>query len=89
MPTAARAARRPAESFVPSFSSRYLDFTTKRSVEWYARTSKISPTGVLGDPTRATAEKGEEIWRIMVRNLVELVEELKSMTLDEIYERRY
>ncbi|MEX1309997.1 MAG: creatininase family protein, partial [Candidatus Sulfomarinibacteraceae bacterium] len=78
-----------AESFVPSFSSRYLDFTTKRSVEWYARTSKISPTGVLGDPTRATAEKGEEIWRIMVKNLVELVEELKSMTLDEIYERRY
>ena len=78
-----------AESFVPSFSSRYLDFTTKRSVEWYARTSQISPTGVLGDPTRATAEKGEEIWKIMVRNLVELVEELKSMTLDEIYERRY
>jgi creatinine amidohydrolase/Fe(II)-dependent formamide hydrolase-like protein len=78
-----------AESFVPSFSSRYLDFTTKRSVEWYARTSKISPSGVLGDPTRATADKGERIWRIMVKNLVELVEELKSMTLDEIYERRY
>jgi creatinine amidohydrolase/Fe(II)-dependent formamide hydrolase-like protein len=78
-----------AEAFVPSFSSRYLDFTTKRSVEWYARTAKISPSGVLGDPTRATAEQGEKIWRIMVTNLVELVEELKSLTLDEIYERRY
>jgi len=78
-----------AEAFVPSFSSRYLDFTTKRSVEWYARTARISPSGVLGDPTRASAEKGAEIWRIMVANLVELVEEIKGMTLDEIYERRY
>jgi creatinine amidohydrolase/Fe(II)-dependent formamide hydrolase-like protein len=78
-----------AEAFVPSFSSRYLDFTTKRSVEWYARTAKISPSGVLGDPSRASADKGAEIWRIMVANLVELVEEIKGMTLDEIYERRY
>jgi len=78
-----------AEAFVPAFSSRYLDFTAKRSVEWYARTSKISTTGVLGDPTRATAEKGVRIWEVMVKNLVELVEELKNMTLDEIYERRY
>ena len=60
-----------AEAFVPSFSSRYLDFTTKRSVEWYARTSKISASGVLGDPTLATAEKGDRIWRVMVANLVE------------------
>jgi creatinine amidohydrolase len=78
-----------AEAFVPVFSSRYLDFTAKRSVEWYARTSRISTTGVLGDPRRATAEKGARIWKVMVNNLVELVEELKSMALDEIYERRY
>jgi mycofactocin system creatininase family protein len=78
-----------AESFVPDFSSRYLDFSARRSVDWYARTVKISPTGVLGDPTVATADKGRRMWEIMVANLVELVEELKSMTLDEIYERRY
>jgi len=78
-----------ARRFVPDFSSRYLDFTNTRSVEWYARTARISPTGVLGDPTLATREKGESIWQVMVRNLVELVEELKGLTLDEIYERRY
>ena len=44
---------------------------------------------MLGDPTLATREKGESIWRVMIRNLVELVEELKGLTLDEIYERRY
>jgi creatinine amidohydrolase/Fe(II)-dependent formamide hydrolase-like protein len=78
-----------AEKFVPEFSSRYLNFTTKRSVEWYARTARISPSGVLGDPTIASREKGEQMWEVMVSNLVELVEELKGMTLDEIYERRY
>jgi creatinine amidohydrolase/Fe(II)-dependent formamide hydrolase-like protein len=78
-----------AESFVPEFSSRYLDFSARRSVEWYARTLKISPSGVLGDPTCASAEKGRRMWQIMVENLVELVEELKRLTLDEIYERKY
>jgi creatinine amidohydrolase/Fe(II)-dependent formamide hydrolase-like protein len=78
-----------AEAFVPDFSSSYLDFTAKRSVEWYARTARISSCGVLGDPGRASAEKGERIWEIMIANLLELVEELKGMTLDEIYERRY
>ena len=78
-----------AQKFVPRFSSRYLDFTSKRSVGWYARTSSISPTGVLGDPTKATREKGELIWKVMIKNLVELVEELKKLSLDEIYQKRY
>ncbi len=78
-----------AERFVPDFSSRYLNFSARRSVEWFARTLKISPTGVLGDPTQASVEKGERMWNIMIANLVELVEELKGLTLDEIYERRY
>ncbi len=78
-----------AARYVPRFSSRYLDFSSKRSVEWYARTARISPCGVLGDPTRATAEKGRRMWRIMVSNLVEFVEQLKALSLDEIYQRRY
>jgi creatinine amidohydrolase/Fe(II)-dependent formamide hydrolase-like protein len=78
-----------AERFVPEFSNRYLNFTTRRSIEWYARTARISPTGILGDPTLASREKGEKMWDVMIRNLVELVEDLKGMTLEEIYERRY
>jgi creatinine amidohydrolase/Fe(II)-dependent formamide hydrolase-like protein len=78
-----------AEAFVPDFASRYLNFSASRSVEWYARTAKISPTGVLGDPTRASRERGEKMWEVMIRHLVELVEGLKNLTLDEIYERRY
>jgi len=78
-----------AEALVPKFSSHYLDFTSKRGVTWHARTMRISPSGVMGDPTKATAEKGERMWAVMIRNLVELVEHLKAMTLDEIYQTRY
>jgi len=77
------------EALVPKFSSHYLDFTSKRGVTWHARTARISPSGVLGDPTKATREKGERMWAVMIRNLVELVEHLKAMTLDEIYQTRY
>jgi creatinine amidohydrolase/Fe(II)-dependent formamide hydrolase-like protein len=74
---------------VPKFSSRYLDFTSKRGVLWYAYTRKISHSGVMGDPTKASAEKGKKIWEMMITHLVALVEDLKSMTLEEIHHRSY
>ncbi len=74
---------------VPEFSSRYLDFTSKRGVSWYAYTRKISNSGVMGDPTRAGAEKGRKIWEVMITHLVAMVEDLKSMTLEEIHHRNY
>ena len=74
-----------AEAFVPEFSSTYLDFTSRRSVGWYARTSKLSKSGVMGDPTKASAEKGEKMWEIMIRNLVELVEDIKGLSLSQIH----
>jgi creatinine amidohydrolase/Fe(II)-dependent formamide hydrolase-like protein len=75
--------------FIPKFSSRYLNFSSKRSVEWYARIAKISSSGILGDPTKASQEKGKKIWAIMIKHLVEFVEDLKNMSLDEIYHKRY
>jgi creatinine amidohydrolase/Fe(II)-dependent formamide hydrolase-like protein len=78
-----------AKKHIPEFSSRYLDFTSKRGVLWYAYTRKISPSGVLGDPTKASAAKGERIWEIMIAHLVSLVEDLKRLTLEEIHHRNY
>ncbi|MDH3253719.1 MAG: creatininase family protein, partial [Acidobacteriota bacterium] len=52
------------ESSVPEFSSRYLDFSSAASVEWYEHTAKISDSGVLGDPTKASREKGERMWEL-------------------------
>ncbi|PQP35274.1 creatininase [Desulfobacteraceae bacterium SEEP-SAG9] len=78
-----------ASKAIPEFSSRYLNFTSRRSVAWYAYTRKISATGVMGDPTKATALKGVKIWELMIAHLVAFVEDLKMMTLDEIHHRRY
>jgi creatinine amidohydrolase/Fe(II)-dependent formamide hydrolase-like protein len=78
-----------AEKYIPRFSSRYLNFSSKRSVGWYARTASISKSGVLGDPTKANPEKGEKIWELMIKNLVEFIEDLKGMSLKEIYQKRY
>ncbi len=78
-----------AKKQIPEFSSRYLDFTSKRSVLWYAYTRKISTSGVMGDPTKASAAKGEKIWEIMIAHLVSLVEEIKHLTLEEIHHRNY
>ncbi|MFW6099512.1 MAG: creatininase family protein [Thermodesulfobacteriota bacterium] len=74
-----------ARAAVPRFSSRYLDFTSRRSISWYASTRRLSPSGILGDPTRASAENGRRMWEIMISHLVSLVEDLKHMTLDEIH----
>ncbi|MFH1350798.1 MAG: creatininase family protein [Pseudomonadota bacterium] len=74
---------------ISQFSSRYLGFSSKWSVGWYAHISKISPDGVLGDPTKATPEKGRRIWALMIKHLVEFVEDIKSLSLDEIFQRRY
>jgi creatinine amidohydrolase/Fe(II)-dependent formamide hydrolase-like protein/7-cyano-7-deazaguanine synthase in queuosine biosynthesis len=68
-----------AVTSVPAFSSRYLDFTSKRGVLWYAATRSISESGVMGDPSRASAEKGEKIWDIMIAHLVALVEDLRTI----------
>ena len=74
--------------FVPKFSSRYLDFSSEYGVEWYAHTSRISESGVLGDPTKATAEKGRAMWETMIGHLTDFVETLKPLSLAEIHERR-
>ena len=78
-----------AREEVPAFSNRYLDFSSRRGVSWYAYTHKISASGVMGDPARASAAKGRRIWDVMVAHLVALVEDLKQMSLDEIHHRRY
>jgi creatinine amidohydrolase/Fe(II)-dependent formamide hydrolase-like protein len=78
-----------AKRSVPRFSSEYLNFTSRRGVSWYAHTENLSPEGVLGDPTKASAEKGRRIWETMIGHMVVFVEDLKQLTLDELYQRRY
>jgi len=78
-----------AEKSVLKFSSRYLNFSSLRGVPWYVRTKRISESGIMGDPTIASAKKGKKMWEIMIAHLVAFVEDLKSLSLDEIHQKKY
>jgi creatinine amidohydrolase/Fe(II)-dependent formamide hydrolase-like protein/7-cyano-7-deazaguanine synthase in queuosine biosynthesis len=71
------------------FGSTYLDYSSARSVPWYVHTKRITETGVMGNPTKASAEKGKRIWEIMIAHLVSFVEEIKSRNLEELYQKKY
>ena len=78
-----------AKNSTPDFGSVYLNYTSQRGVSWYTRTRNISKTGVMGDPTKASAEKGRKMWEIMIAHLVIFVEQLKSSNLEDLYQRKY
>jgi creatinine amidohydrolase len=71
------------------FGSKYLDYTSERGVAWYVRTRRISESGVMGDPTKATEEKGRRMWEIMIAHLVRFVEEIKRSRLEDLYQKKY
>ncbi|MBS7621225.1 creatininase family protein, partial [Candidatus Bathyarchaeota archaeon] len=48
-------------------------------VSWAFRTREISSTGVIGDPAKASKEKGEKAWQLAIERLAELLKELDSM----------
>jgi len=78
-----------AKKETPRFASSYMDYSSSRGVPWYVRTRKLSKTGIIGDPTIASAEKGQKIWEIMVAHLVKFVEEIKSSKLKDLYQKKY
>jgi creatinine amidohydrolase len=55
----------------------WMDLMKSSPVLLMDRWSRFSKTGVVGDPTLATREKGEKIFEAVVAALVELVKEFK------------
>jgi creatinine amidohydrolase len=72
-----------------NFGSNYLNYTSDRGVAWYVHTKKISNSGVMGNPTKATEEKGKKMWEIMIAHMVRFVEEIKRTKLEDLYQKRY
>jgi len=67
----------------------YLDYTSERGVSWYVHTKKLTRSGVMGNATLGTAEKGKKMWDIMIRKMVEFVETIKNTPSDKLYLNRY
>lgn len=64
---------------IPDFASPYLAWSSVNQVSWVFKTDKISKSGVLGDATKASKEKGIELWKAHVNNLSEFIEYLKTI----------
>lgn len=56
----------------------WLDLLRGSPVYYIDKWSRISKTGILGDPTVATAEKGREVAEAAVNNLVRFINEFKK-----------
>jgi len=69
--------------------NEYLDYTSDRGVSWYVHTERLTKSGVMGNAKKATAEKGQEMWEIMIRKLVDFVESIKNTPTDKLYQNRY
>lgn len=78
-----------ASKEIPDFGSQYLDYDYEKSINWYVRTHKISINGVIGDATKASAEKGQKIWELMINNLVHFVDSIKNIPIEELHQKRY
>ncbi|KAA3615362.1 MAG: creatininase family protein [Calditrichaeota bacterium] len=69
--------------------NEFLDFTSERGVSWYAHTKLLSKSGVMGNASLATEEKGKIIWDIMIRKMTEFVETIKNTPADKLYQNKY
>ncbi len=65
-----------AERSVPTLldNARYLTLEGNIAFGWLSE--DISPSGVMGDPTHATAEKGEKVWASISTQLAAVLEEI-------------
>jgi len=62
--------------------SKYTKIGLKEAgpkVSWAFRTKELSNTGVIGDPTKASKDKGEKAWKLAIERLVDFLKELDSM----------
>ncbi len=69
--------------------NEYLDFTSDRGVSWYVHTKTLTKSGVMGNATLATAEKGHKMWEIMIRKMADFVETIKNTPSDKLFQNRY
>ena len=69
--------------------NEYLDFSSDRGVSWFVHTQKLTKSGVMGNATLATAEKGRKMWEIMIRKMADFVETIKNTPPDKLFQNKY
>lgn len=69
--------------------NEYLSYTSDRGVRWYVHTERLTKSGVMGNATKASVEKGQKMWEIMIRKMADFVETIKNTPSEKLYQNRY
>lgn len=67
---------------LPSSRFFWMDLMSSSPVLLMDHWSRFSKSGIVGDPTLATKEKGQKIFEAVVEALVELVKDFKGYSRD-------
>jgi creatinine amidohydrolase len=67
---------------LPSSRFLWMDLMTSSPVVMMDHWSRFSKSGIVGDPTLATKEKGQKIFEAVVEGLVELVKDFQGYARD-------
>jgi creatinine amidohydrolase/Fe(II)-dependent formamide hydrolase-like protein len=59
------------------FPSQYLHYTGDNVISAALKIKDISESGVLGMPSKASAQKGKKIWAAAIKNFTSFIEDLK------------
>jgi len=60
------------------YPSKHLEFSAEERIIWGFNIDEISKQGVLGNPKRASKEKGERLWKAAISNLSKFIEEIRD-----------
>jgi len=71
------------------FDNEYLDFSSVRGVSWYVHTKTLTESGVMGNASLGTAEKGEKMWKIMIKKMADFVDTIKNTPFEKLFQNRY
>jgi creatinine amidohydrolase len=76
-------ARREWNIYMGGGKSKYTwrNFIDRSPIFFIDRLDRFSKTGIIGDPTKATKEKGDEVIRVIVDDMIGFVEEFRARAI--------
>jgi creatinine amidohydrolase len=74
-----KASKEKPRKFTEESGHKYLKLTGSKGIEFSWLIDDVSVSGVIGDPTKATAELGQEVLKSLIEKICEVLREIKSV----------
>lgn len=74
-----KASKEKPSKFTKESGHKYLKLTGSKGIEFSWLIDDVSNSGVIGDPTKATVELGQEVLKSLIEKICEVLREIKSV----------